>query len=410
MIELRAMYPDAGAQEMVSLLFHEWDLCVTRSVVRQYFAMYEPELVQQRKARRLQRRFWATGVNDIWAVGRHDKWLRFGLALHTGIEPFSGRILWMKIWHSNRNSQLILSYYIETVRNLGFIPLVTQSDPGTENFGIASAQTLLRQMLDPALSGFIHHRWMHQKKNVTLGIASSQLHRRFTTGFELLLDKGVESGWYDVGNTLQQMVFRWLFIPWLQEELDAYVDRVNNTSKRCDRKKVLPHGIPSLIHTSAEDYGALDFKVGLGSWAMLMQVKQVTVNPEFVDTVSQLYINPDHPVFEVVPPAMNMLISKCYNLLGCPPMTRHSAWDVYCHLVIRVQEHAETPPLLATISDYSTDGDPEANELKLFPGLQDLPYNETRYMGGVGGGTGLHMHVSLCVWWPLLTELQRMNI
>jgi len=65
------------------------------------------------------RRFWAAGVNDIWAVDQHDKWLQFGLALHTGIEPFSGCILWVKVWHSNRNPQLILSYYLEMVEDFG---------------------------------------------------------------------------------------------------------------------------------------------------------------------------------------------------------------------------------------------------------------------------------------------------
>jgi hypothetical protein len=82
--------------------------------------MYEVELVRQRKARRLQRRrFWAAGVNDLFAVDQHDKWLRFGLALHTGIEPFSGCIMWMRVWHSNRNPQLILTYYLETIQELG---------------------------------------------------------------------------------------------------------------------------------------------------------------------------------------------------------------------------------------------------------------------------------------------------
>jgi len=91
-----------------------------RSVIQDYFTTYEPHLIRQRKARRLQRRrFWAAGVNDIWAVDQHDKWLRFGLALHTGIEPFSGRILWIRVWHSNRHSQRILSYYLDVVDQLG---------------------------------------------------------------------------------------------------------------------------------------------------------------------------------------------------------------------------------------------------------------------------------------------------
>ncbi|KAG1906488.1 uncharacterized protein F5891DRAFT_1181899 [Suillus fuscotomentosus] len=89
MIDLQEIYPNAGAREMVSFLFHE-------NVVMAYFAKYEVDLVRQRKACRLRRkRFWAAGVNDLFAVDQHDKWLRFGLALHTGIEPFSGHIMWM---------------------------------------------------------------------------------------------------------------------------------------------------------------------------------------------------------------------------------------------------------------------------------------------------------------------------
>lgn len=81
--------------------------------MQEYFATYKPDLMKQRKANCLQHCcFWAAEVNDIWAVHQHNKWLHFGLALHTGIEPFSGRILWMKVWHSNCNPQLILSYYL----------------------------------------------------------------------------------------------------------------------------------------------------------------------------------------------------------------------------------------------------------------------------------------------------------
>jgi hypothetical protein len=57
------------------------------------------------------------------------------------------------------------------------------------------------------------------------------------------------------------MVFRWVFIPWLQRELDAYRDCVNNTVKQCDHNKVLPHGIPNLIYNTPKDFRALDFKV-----------------------------------------------------------------------------------------------------------------------------------------------------
>ncbi|KAG1729104.1 uncharacterized protein EDB91DRAFT_1060156 [Suillus paluster] len=248
MIDLRQMYPKAGIRKVISLLFHERDMSVARSVVSLYFTVYEPELVRERKSRCLKRRrFWAAGVNDLFTVDQHDKWLRFGLGLHTGIEPFSGRIMWIRVWHSNRNPQLILSYYLNTIEELGHMPLITQSDLGTENFRIANAQTLLCQCYDPDLRGTLQHRWMRSKKNVMPEITWSQLRRRFTPGFETLLDHGVNEGWYDVGNTLQNMVFCWVFIPWLQRELDAYRDRINNTAKRRDRNKAGTFNISGII-------------------------------------------------------------------------------------------------------------------------------------------------------------------
>ncbi len=66
-----------------------WSLFICR--------VYEPELVHERKAGRLKRRrFWAAGVNDIVAIDQHDKWKRFGLALHIGVDPFAGRIHWVE--------------------------------------------------------------------------------------------------------------------------------------------------------------------------------------------------------------------------------------------------------------------------------------------------------------------------
>ncbi|KAJ7446098.1 hypothetical protein FB451DRAFT_1355111 [Mycena latifolia] len=246
LLRLREQYPKAGAREIVSLLFHEENMNVSRNIVTDYFSIYEPELVKERRKNRLRRkRFWAAGVNDLWAVDQHDKWkYKFGLALHSGIDPFIGRIHWMKIWWTNSNPRLILSYYLDAVEELGLMPLVSQSDPGSENFGLANGHTLLRHLHDPDLKGTLQHRWMREKKNVMPEIGWSQLRHRFTPGFEDILD----------------VVFRWVFIPWLQKELDSYCDRVNNTAKRADRNKILPHGVPNHMFEHPGDYGVLDFK------------------------------------------------------------------------------------------------------------------------------------------------------
>lgn len=91
------------------------------------------------------------------------------------------------------------------------IPLVTQSDPGTENNGVANCHTNTRQMLNPTLEGTIQHRWKHNKANVKPEITWSLLRRQFTPGFENILDSGVTQGFYDVDDPLQKYYSSILF-------------------------------------------------------------------------------------------------------------------------------------------------------------------------------------------------------
>ncbi|KAG2029735.1 hypothetical protein BDR03DRAFT_1018013 [Suillus americanus] len=203
------------------------------------------------------------------------------------------------------------------------MPLITQSNLGTKNYGIANAQTLLCQHYDPTLQGTLQHCWMHTKKNVMPEIIWSQLWCRFTPGFKTLLDEGVIEGWYDSGNTLHMMVFCWVFIPWLQQELNVYRDQVNNTTKRRDHNKVLPHGVPNLIYDSPEDFGALDFKV--------------SIDREGIDYIQNFYVNASNPVFDIVPPMLSDFIEHCYDTMGHPPVTQSSVWTVYRNMMSATQ-------------------------------------------------------------------------
>ncbi|KAG1876492.1 hypothetical protein DFJ58DRAFT_720957 [Suillus subalutaceus] len=319
MVDLREAFPNAGAQEMVSLLFHEKDMSVSRNMVISYFAAYEAGHVHQQKAHRLQRRcFWAAGVNDLFAVDQHEKWLRFGLTLHTGIEPFSSHV-----------------------------PMITQSDPGSENYGIANTHTMLHQMYDSSLQGTLQHRWMRTKKNVMPKVSWSQLHRRFTPGYETLLDEGVESSWYDSDNVLQVMTASIIL------QIDA---------------KILPHGMPNLIYDSPEDFGAMDFKASF-------------ILPS-TNHVQRTYVKPNHPVFDLVPQPLDQFIQHCYDDLGRPPVTGQTAWHIYLNLLHSIRLAEQLPPMV--------DGDVDEGHLPLLEHQRELLCaDDAYYMGGVHGGLGL---------------------
>ncbi|KAG1796186.1 hypothetical protein EV424DRAFT_1353195 [Suillus variegatus] len=164
-----------------------------------------------------------------------------------------------------------------------------------------------------------------------------------------------------------RMVFHWIFIPWLQQELDAYQDRI------------LPHGVPNLIYHLSEDFGALDFKIKIEHKAL--------------DHVRNLYIKPSHCVFDLVPEAFGGCIQRCYDELGHPVVTRQSAWNIYLLLLHTLQMADELPCQIQLLDDDDDDFVP------LLDDYQDLPSREepngAYYMGGVGGGLGLdteHLH------------------
>ncbi|KAF9441223.1 hypothetical protein P691DRAFT_684652, partial [Macrolepiota fuliginosa MF-IS2] len=169
-------FPTAGYTELKRIMFQEDGLDIPHHIFVDYCHQYEPHLIRQCLQHCLQRRrFWAAGVNDICTVNQHDKWQRFRLHMHVGMDPFSGCIHWLKVWYTNCNTKLIASYYLDFVEELQAMPLITQSDPGTENVGLANAHTVLHQLHDPHLLRTLQHHTMRDKKNVMPKIIWSQL-------------------------------------------------------------------------------------------------------------------------------------------------------------------------------------------------------------------------------------------
>ncbi|KAI0310015.1 hypothetical protein OF83DRAFT_1278963 [Amylostereum chailletii] len=394
--KLRKKYPTRGARKLTDSLFVIHGVRAPRELVELYLRLAEPEAVQSRRRHRLGRRIcWSAGINDIWPQDQHDKWKRFGLFLHVSLEMHGGYINWLKIWWTNRNSRLITRFYLDRAREIGGIPLVTQSDPGTENNGVANAHTLLRRALDPSLEDAIQHRWMRILKNIKPEILWSMLRRDWAVGFETILQLGLDMGWYDpdpdfqwssestlilaftLNAILNRLVFRWLSIPWLQQELDIWVEQQNMTSRRANKNKVLPHGPPALIHERPEKYGCLDFKVN--------------VPKELFDQVEAEFCPPDHPVFKLVPPVFKPHIKYHYETLGRPAVNEDSFWEVYRNLLTRLRDalpqHVlnDDPALAAVLTQNNHQQDyddvPEADRITPLPGRALRP-------GGLVVGSG----------------------
>ncbi|QRV92822.1 hypothetical protein RhiJN_20840 [Ceratobasidium sp. AG-Ba] len=330
----RAQHRTAGIQGLKNIIRSESNggiIRIPRSVITGFVHREEPEAVSARKGKAAQPRgvFKCPGSSYLWAIDQHDKWQRFYLWLHIGVDTYSSYILWMKVWWTNSNPRLIASYYLDAAEDLGGVPRLTESDPGSENFGVANSQSTLRQMVDPTLTGTMQHHWARGNghMNIKPEIAWSVWRRYGAPSYEDLLQQGIDNGWYDSSVNIHMLIFRWVFMPLVQAYLDSYRDRMNTSYKRSNTKTVLPHGRPKYIFAEGENF-------------------LVNVPTEAFRTVREQYANPTDPVFEFVPPRFLLHITAFHHQLGFPIITRENGWACYCDILRLFENWAAPDPLV----------------------------------------------------------------
>jgi hypothetical protein len=95
-------------------------LVVDQETVRGLLHIIDPEGIEYRKKRRLRRRVYSNkGPNSVWHIDGYDKLSRYGIKIHGCIDGFSRQIIWLKAGVSNKNQNIIVHYYIESIRQYG---------------------------------------------------------------------------------------------------------------------------------------------------------------------------------------------------------------------------------------------------------------------------------------------------
>lgn len=81
--------------------------------------MIDSDAMLMRKQRKLVRRtMHVLGPNYAWSTDGYDKLKRWGFYIHSCIDTYSRYILWLQVGISNKNSKLILKYYLDAIKEL----------------------------------------------------------------------------------------------------------------------------------------------------------------------------------------------------------------------------------------------------------------------------------------------------
>lgn len=84
------------------------------------------------------------GPNHIWHVDGNEKLKPYGLCLSGCMDGFSRRLIWLEVARTNKNPDLVCSYFLRSVSELNMVPRVVRLDRGTENVHLARSQGALR--------------------------------------------------------------------------------------------------------------------------------------------------------------------------------------------------------------------------------------------------------------------------
>ncbi|KAH8979166.1 hypothetical protein EDB92DRAFT_1937397 [Lactarius akahatsu] len=339
--DIKKLMNSAHEGTILTALLLENKIRVPRPVISEYLRLTEPDAVDAQRYKQFKRwTFITIGPNEMWSLDQHDKFKHYGLFFHVGLDPFPGVIHWCKVWWTVRNPKLITHFYLDTARSIGSIPLITQSDPGTENVNVAYAHTALRHQMEPSLDGSIQHRWFRKHGNIKPEIHWSVFRRDWAVGFQALLDEGVENGYYDTGDPLECLVLHFVFIPFIQREVDAWVHQRNWTKRCADRKKVLPNGILMIILQKPHKWKAADYKI--------------SIPPEALDEIEKKYAPPDDPVFDLVPHAFAIHANAVWTAMGSPQLQFDNAWEIYLNIRDALQGIAQDGVLQQVLSSVIT--------------------------------------------------------
>ncbi|OWF45037.1 hypothetical protein KP79_PYT01623 [Mizuhopecten yessoensis] len=249
-----------GYRSMWRRLILDHGVRVKRDTVLRIMKQIDPEGVALRKAKRLRRRkYYALGPNYVWHVDGYDKLKPFGFCIHAAIDGYSRRVLWLEVSSSNNNSNLIATYYLETLNQIGCAPRLLRSDLGTENAMLSLLQPYFRYSARDSMAGMKSFMYGKSTSNQRIEAFWGLLRRQGFDWWINLFKDLRDMNAFDDCDPLHVECLKFCFMNVIQAELDRIAFHWNLHDVRSQKFAEAPHGKPDVLFFIPETLGAHDY-------------------------------------------------------------------------------------------------------------------------------------------------------
>ena len=193
---------------------------IPRREVEHLMRQIDPAGVLERKRHKLKRRnYESPGPNHCWHIDGYDKIKPFGFAIHSAIDGYSRRIMWLILDRTN-NDPAVTARFFDCIEQTGGCPTLVRTDCGTENGVMAGIQCFLRSDGDDQFAGEKAHLYGSSTSNQRIECWWSYLRRsRFTWWINFFKDLK-DQGTFIHGSTLHEEGLWFCFAELIQRDLD----------------------------------------------------------------------------------------------------------------------------------------------------------------------------------------------
>jgi hypothetical protein len=231
----------------------------------------DPEGVAQRqpgfRKPRLEN-YVTSGPNFLWCLDGHDKLAQYGIQIYAAVDAYSRKIIWFYCGNSNRTAISVVRQYFNAVKAIGLCPRFIRTDKGTETFLLCDIHfslfieaELREEFSDEYYQSLrISDCYIYGPSTQNIRAEGLWRHQRFTTTVTWInyfksLQQATPS-LYRQDQLADQVVFLFLFMPILRDELNAFVSTWNAHRIRAQpNRSQHVAGVPNELYRTGQQHG-----------------------------------------------------------------------------------------------------------------------------------------------------------